>query len=62
MHMNAAVEALIRRLERSLPLTYEATETSKRPCRAGDLFRVRFGDRFFALKLYDDGYFNDLYL
>lgn len=60
--MNAAIEVLIRRLERSLSLTYEAAGSSKVPCRAGELFRVRFGDRFFALKLYDDGYFNDLYL
>src|SRR5262245_22544543 len=62
VHMNAAVEALIGRLERSLSLTYKATGTSTRPSRTGELFRVRFGDRFFALKLYDDGYFNDLYL
>lgn len=59
MHMNAA---LIHRLERSLSLTCETTQTSKQPCRAGELFRMRFGDRFFALKLYDYGYFNDLYL
>jgi hypothetical protein len=60
--MNDAVEALIRRLERSLSLTYDAAGSGARPCRAGELFRVRLGKRHFALKLYEQGYFNDAYL
>ncbi len=60
--MNDAVQALIRRLERSLSLTYDAAGSCERPCRAGKLFRVRLGDRLFALKLYEEGYFNDAYL
>lgn len=60
--MNDAVAALIRRLERTLSLTYDAAASSAWPCRAGELFRLRLGDRYFALKLYADGYDNDLYL
>src|SRR5262245_53524327 len=60
--MNNAVEALIRRLERSLSLTYDAAGSSARPCRVGELFRVRLGDRLFALKLYAEAYLNDAYL
>jgi hypothetical protein len=60
--MNDAVEALIRRLERSLSLTYDAAGSCEWPCRAGELFRVRLGDQLFALKLYEQGYFNDAYL
>ena len=60
--MNDAVEALIRRLERSLSLTYDAAGSSAWPCRAGELFRVRLGNQHFALKLYEEGYFNDAYL
>jgi Ser/Thr protein kinase RdoA (MazF antagonist) len=60
--MNDAVEVLIRRLERSLSLTYDASGSSAWPCRAGKLFRVRLGNRRFALKLYEQGYFNDAYL
>jgi aminoglycoside phosphotransferase (APT) family kinase protein len=62
VQMSAAVESLIGRLERTLSLTYQATETLERPCRAGQLFRVRFGERSFALKFYNEGYFNDVYL
>src|SRR5262245_36644017 len=60
--MNDAVEALIRRLERSLSLTYDAAGSGARPCRAGELYRVRLGNRYYALKLYEQGYFNDAYL
>jgi hypothetical protein len=41
------------RLERSLSLTYDASGSSAWPCRTGELFRVRLGDRHFALKLYE---------
>jgi aminoglycoside phosphotransferase (APT) family kinase protein len=60
--MNEALRTLIHRLERSLSLAYQADASGPRPCRAGELFRLCFGDRFFALKLYDEGYFNDRYL
>ena len=59
--MNDAVEALIRRLERSLSLTYDAAGSGARPCRAGELFRVRLGNRHFALKLYDPGHGSQTY-
>jgi hypothetical protein len=59
--MNNAIRALIRRFERSLSLSYEADGSCAQPCRAGELFRVRLGDRLFALKLYDEGYFNNAY-
>jgi aminoglycoside phosphotransferase (APT) family kinase protein len=60
--MNDALQTLIRRLARALSLPFDPGGSEPWPCRAGQLFRVRLGDRLFALKLYDEGYFNDLYL
>jgi Phosphotransferase enzyme family len=60
--MNHPIRTLIRRCERSLSLCFEANGSGARPCRTGELFRLRLGDRLFALKLYDEGYFNDAYL
>jgi Ser/Thr protein kinase RdoA (MazF antagonist) len=60
--MNHPIRTLTRRFERSLSLSFEANGSCARPCRTGELFRLRLGDRLFALKLYDEGYFNDAYL
>jgi aminoglycoside phosphotransferase (APT) family kinase protein len=56
------IDAILRRLADELSLPYDERRTAALPCRAGQLFKVGFGDRLFALKVYDEGYFNDLYL
>ena len=60
--MNHPIRTLIHHFERSLSLSFEANGSCARPCRAGELFRIRLGDRLFALKLYDEGYCNAAYL
>src|SRR4051794_23148138 len=60
--MNDAILSLIHGFARALSLPFDPGGSRPWPCRAGQLFRVRLGDRLFALKLYDEGYFNDLYL
>jgi len=57
----SGIRALIARFERSFSLPYRAEGSGVRPSRSGELFRIQLGDRLFALKLYEDGYFNDLY-
>ena len=53
---------LIRHLEDRLSLPHRPEGSAARPSRAGQLYQVQLGERFFALKLYDgDGYYNDAF-
>jgi aminoglycoside phosphotransferase (APT) family kinase protein len=54
------VLALLRRLGVELGLPFNQAGSEARPCRAGQLYRVDLGGRPFALKLYDEGYHNEL--
>lgn len=60
--MNHQIQTLIRRFERAFSLSFEAHRSCPWPSRTGELFRLQLGDRLFALKLYEEGYFNDVYL
>ena len=60
MEVNGAVLTLLRRLGVELGLPFNPAGSEVRPCRAGQLYRVDLGGRPFALKLYDEGYHNEL--
>jgi len=60
VEVNGAVLTLLRRLGVELGLPFNPAGSEVRPCRAGQLYRVDLGGRPFALKLYDEGYHNEL--
>ena len=58
--MNRAVLTVLRRLGAELGLPFNPAGSEACPCRAGQLYRVDLGGQPFALKLYDEGYHNEL--
>jgi len=58
--VNGPVLTLLRRLGVDLGLPFNPGGSEARPCRAGQIYRVDLGGRPFALKLYDEGFHNEL--